>query len=256
MSNKKLLSVGICVVPLLFAAPAHSALLTGTLLTIDQGSGDCSYSTTYGYNCTNLAGSYMMTGWSNGPTSFSPSNVAFLGDGYDDTSGMFVGGAVSGAGLMVGTTQPYQGAPVGPGMPYDPTSGQNITNAFQMMSGGVNPGPDAPWGTLFSTSPFVTNDGAVDFTGLSGAWGENPAVFEGGWWEGNGLLILIPGGGAFGAGRYALDLFAEQFIGEFENIGFLLHLEGSVNPVPIPAAIWLFGSGLLGLMRAARRKLV
>ena len=28
----------------------------------------------------------------------------------------------------------------------------------------------------------------------------------------------------------------------------------SVTPVPVPAAVWLFGSGLLGLVGVARRK--
>jgi hypothetical protein len=30
--------------------------------------------------------------------------------------------------------------------------------------------------------------------------------------------------------------------------------DGDVGPVPIPAAVWLFGSGLLGLIAVARRK--
>jgi len=32
-------------------------------------------------------------------------------------------------------------------------------------------------------------------------------------------------------------------------------VEVSVNPIPIPAAVWLFGSGLLGLIGIARRKI-
>jgi hypothetical protein len=28
----------------------------------------------------------------------------------------------------------------------------------------------------------------------------------------------------------------------------------SVNPVPVPAAVWLFGSGLIGLIGIVRRK--
>ena len=33
-----------------------------------------------------------------------------------------------------------------------------------------------------------------------------------------------------------------------------VELEGTVNPVPVPAALWLFGSGLLGLVGAMRKK--
>jgi hypothetical protein len=33
-------------------------------------------------------------------------------------------------------------------------------------------------------------------------------------------------------------------------------IEGSVSTVPVPAAAWLFGSGLLGLVGVARRKKV
>lgn len=33
-----------------------------------------------------------------------------------------------------------------------------------------------------------------------------------------------------------------------------MHLNGGVDPIPVPAAVWLFGSGLLGLMGVARRK--
>ena len=40
------------------------------------------------------------------------------------------------------------------------------------------------------------------------------------------------------------------------GVNYFLHLEGVVNaaPVPAPAALWLFGSGLLGLIGVARRK--
>ncbi len=33
-----------------------------------------------------------------------------------------------------------------------------------------------------------------------------------------------------------------------------LELGGTVNVVPVPAAVWLFGSGLIGLAGLARRK--
>ena len=36
--------------------------------------------------------------------------------------------------------------------------------------------------------------------------------------------------------------------GQFDNVRL------DFSPVPIPAAVWLFGSGLLGLIGVARRK--
>ena len=35
---------------------------------------------------------------------------------------------------------------------------------------------------------------------------------------------------------------------------YLFHMEGTISAVPVPAAVWLFGSGLLGLIGLARRK--
>jgi hypothetical protein len=51
------------------------------------------------------------------------------------------------------------------------------------------------------------------------------------------------------------------FDGGFQFVGFkddsryswAVHA-GNVSPVPVPAAVWLFGSGLLGLIGIARRK--
>ena len=38
------------------------------------------------------------------------------------------------------------------------------------------------------------------------------------------------------------------------NLGSYLVREASISAVPVPAAVWLFGSGLLGLIGVARRK--
>ena len=46
------------------------------------------------------------------------------------------------------------------------------------------------------------------------------------------------------------------FIGDPSTIGTDPGISGSIGIVPVPAAVWLFGSGLLGLVGIARRKKV
>jgi hypothetical protein len=43
-------------------------------------------------------------------------------------------------------------------------------------------------------------------------------------------------------------------LGPLGVTAYNLHLAGTVSSVPVPAAAWLFGSGLLGLIGVARRK--
>jgi hypothetical protein len=42
--------------------------------------------------------------------------------------------------------------------------------------------------------------------------------------------------------------------GTFYGFIYALHLEGTVAAVPVPAAVWLLGSGLVGLVAVARRR--
>jgi len=60
-------------------------------------------------------------------------------------------------------------------------------------------------------------------------------------------LVSYDGGSLMG------DLTGGSIVGTFSDIGMVAEL-GDVTVVPVPAAVWLFGSGLLGLVGVARRK--
>ena len=56
---------------------------------------------------------------------------------------------------------------------------------------------------------------------------------------------------------YTLDYTATVPLDDpsgFGGVYYGLHLEGTVQAVPVPAAVWLFGSGLMGLLGLARRQ--
>jgi len=50
------------------------------------------------------------------------------------------------------------------------------------------------------------------------------------------------------------EVYVDSFLIPDESGGFTTEAFVSVAPVPVPAAMWLFGSGLLGLVGIARRK--
>jgi hypothetical protein len=124
----------------------------------------------------------------------------------------------------------------------------------------------APWQFFGNTgSDYVT-------TAVTGS--TTTGLNLSGWtWTWNGIAAIPMGNGAWGTGysngianfvwdgvyghAYTLDYHATVPLGDPSNLGgllYALHLEGVVNPVPIPAAVWLLGSGLLGLVGVARRR--
>jgi len=99
---------------------------------------------------------------------------------------------------------------------------------------------------LFSgnISSFDWTDGP--FTDIFFAEGSGGASAE--------LLAAV--GGSAGAFTY-VGFSLESFDGEVISTDFLAtQTTRSVPEVPVPAAVWLFGSGLLGLVGVARRKTV
>jgi len=128
----------------------------------------------------------------------------------------------------------------------------------------------APWiffgntGSDFLTVAATGGTTGINLSGWTWNWGGFPAVNmgSGAWGTGfsNGVANFT-WSGVYGA-AYTLDYHATVPVGDpppnyFGGVGYSLHLVGTVQaaaPVPVPAAVWLFGSGLLGLLGIARRR--
>lgn len=127
-------------------------------------------------------------------------------------------------------------------------------------------------GLHFTTSPVtvVTDSGTtktLDFSGWRMTWNGIPSIPLGGGQQvygsttynnGTGLAtITCSNSSCSNTSTFTLDYSAVVPAGDpsgFGGVPYALHLTGQVGSVPLPAAVWLFGSGLLGLMAAARRR--
>ena len=100
---------------------------------------------------------------------------------------------------------------------------------------GVIGGGYAPSGT-------VIDGGSVDMSSIFGSWNANPPFNQGGL----ASVSAIPGGFRL---AWESDYLDGPFIGTGPTFWTL-----DIAAVPVPAAVWLFGSGLVGLVSIARRK--
>ncbi len=158
-------------------------------------------------------------------------------------------------GLIVGTVQDASGAHPGP------------------PDGSESPGIDAPWlffgntGMHYAINPtnVLTDDGAgnatLDFSGWGLTVNTVPRVdLSTGAWAGNadGVANVICGVDCGDGDTFTLSYSATPGAGlsGAGGIGYSLFMTGTVSAVPVPAAVWLLGSGLLGLAGVARRRKV
>jgi hypothetical protein len=174
-------------------------------------------------------------------------------------------------GIIIGVVQPtgtsHAGPPTG-------TEGGTIDAAWNFFGN---------TGMHFTTSAITgSTTTGLSFSGWTVTWSGIPAINMGGGFQDCGTtsdgicmngLIDIGGtynngsgiatfawSGVYGTG-YTLDYTAvvpQADPSGFGGVPYSLHMEGIVNQaaavVPVPAAVWLFGSGLLGLVGIARRR--
>lgn len=157
-------------------------------------------------------------------------------------------------GLAAGTDG---GIKLGAAQGYGTSTGSGSTLVIT-SPGGI----DAGWGFFNAagwqthaagTINVATDDGAgnvtIDMTGWNVHWNGGDIDM------GTGAAAVVTCTASCGNGdRYSLDYTAIVPSGGFKGVAYQLHTEGTISAVPVPAALWLFGSGLLGLVGVARRK--
>ena len=216
------------------ASLTTSATLNFTLGT--QQVVSCAYGTTPpcdspSYNITDIVGSYF--GFDTNTGTIDPNEKTPIG---------------SFNGIHIGTIQVASGSHAGG------------------INGTENPNIDNPWTFFGGTGMHQTTSPIIDLTGTGSV-----RVLDFSGWE----MILSTFSSASipltetapttitcnttscsDSSNYTID-GAFHFAGSgLTTITYTLHLEGTVSNVPIPATVWLFGSGLIGLMGVARRKKV
>lgn len=121
-------------------------------------------------------------------------------------------------------------------------SGQDVTFSFDysiVLDAFADASAPGDFADASATVDFLDNSGVVDIFASTDALAEIP------------LQLLATGTGTvFDSGTFTFTLAD----GQTNLISGFVDSFGSASAVPVPAAVWLFGSGLLGLVGVARRK--
>jgi hypothetical protein len=136
----------------------------------------------------------------------------------------------------------------------------NLANNIDNFIAALNGNPVPGCGAAGAGVSCFTNQGGANFNGASSIWGRSMqyAVMDT-----TGLLsealsffnILRNGSGLSGNGRPA-TISAFDGFWSFDAANGTVTWNAAVAEVPVPAAVWLLGSGLLGLVGVGRRKKV
>jgi hypothetical protein len=213
------------------AALTSSATLDFTLGTATTVA--CTYGTTppcnkASYAVTDVVGSYF--------------SMDTNGNGVENSEKTPIG---SFNGIHIGTTQAAGGSHAG------------------AIDGTESPNIDSPW-TFFGGTGMHQTSSPITVTGGSGG-----TVDMSGWnvaWNGIASIPLTQTSASIAcstascsdSSTYTLDGAFHVNGAGFTTVAYTVHLEGHVTGasavVPVPAAAWLFGSGLMGLAGVARRR--
>lgn len=135
---------------------------------------------------------------------------------------------------------------------------ENYYNTVSFMGGGVV--PEGVWVRLADVNAPMTNENILEV--LDGPVDGDPdVVWHANSFSGYPFLLRADGIRILDAMDYSLYSDMSSLpLSAYDADGNLINLEGTVvadlSAVPVPAAVWLFGSGLLGLVGISRRRKV
>lgn len=216
------------------ASLTSSATLNFTLGTVQV---TCNYGTTppcnttpggHPYSTTDIVGSYF--------------SIDTNGNGLEPVEKTPFGSL---NGIHLGTTQSATGGHIGP------------------IDGLESPNIDHPWTFFGRTGMHVTSSPitvvsdlgsghmTLDFSGWNIIYGNDTPVPV----SDIGIVDIYCSDVTCSNGStYTLDYTGHVEFGGHTTTNYFLHMEGTISNVPVPPAVWLFGTGLLGLAGVARRK--
>ncbi len=261
---------------------ANAALVNSTMLNFDAGVVTCVLDVgtppdncTYGTRINTGSWFYMDTAGTGsvGVTNripLAPHNGIHIGS--TTTAGGSHGGLPFGAANGYTGTDFVQTGVDNNGTPNDPSDDFPL---FGVVTITESPGIDEPWAFLgdtgmhYSSVAFAevadshTGHHHLDFSGWTVTWNGIATIPMGsGAWNGNAdgvATITCSSVSCSDTSTFTLDYSALSITGPptgSSSVRYALHMTGSIEgaAVPIPAAAWLFGSGLMGLVGVARKR--
>lgn len=171
---------------------------------------------------------------------------------YLDFSTIDLSGYVGTPGIIATLTMESKsggfGADAGPGNPFTVSAHGVNANPLTSITDDTNPGGPISWSDFWSNNILTADSAASTSIDSFGTVTFDVSALVSDWVSGSNALQFIA---MTGKTDTSPNDFLHGFANNSEALGSTF-LE--VTVVPLPAAVWLFGAGLVGLVGVARRK--
>jgi len=243
--NKKI--IGSAIAMALVSSNAMADIASNAVLNYVNGASSCvvasttdtdTYPTGCLYDAVNVTGSYF---------GMDTNGTGTIQDGEKTT--------LTGVdGVTIGTAQ--AGGSIDAGWSFGGAPGEHFTTQGLSVTGTGNTASldMTGWTVFWNGGPIDMGAGTATITGAGTT--EDPTVVTPN--PGTNFATITCGLDCAEGDSFTLNYAANVPTGGFAGFYYTLFLEGTIgagtSAVPVPAAVWLFGSGLVGLAGVARRR--